>query len=318
MTEWVEVAAGVIVRADGRFLLGRRADGGVYPGYWEFPGGKVEAGEAPADALIRELEEELGVRAEGIRPWLVREHVYEHARVRLHFFEVPVWRGEINDRVHSALSWERADDLRVGPMLPANAPILKALRLPRFMGITQTASIGVKAQLDSIDSALARGLRLIQIREGDMTCSEREGFARQVLIRARRAGALVVVNGDHDLARRLDADGVHLTSGELALTALRPDFEWVGASCHVREELQRASEIGVDYALLGAVKSTPTHPDQATLGWAAFSDLRRDVPVPVFALGGLRMEDMERARRSGAHGIAAIRGAWSADQPFSE
>lgn len=318
MTEWVDVAAGVIVRADGRFLLGQRAEGSFYPGYWEFPGGKVEAGESPGAALIRELDEELGIRAEEVRPWLVREHEYEHARVRLHFFEVSAWRGDIDDRVHSALSWERADALHVGPMLPANGPILKALRLPRVMGITAAGTIGTVPQLDLIDGALARGLRLIQLRERSMSDSEREGFAREVMVRARRAGALVVINGDHELARVLGADGVHLTSCELALANSRPDFEWVGVSCHTRDELEHASGIGVDYAVLGAVRSTPTHPGRPGIGWETFSNLKRGLPLPVFALGGLGIEDMTSARRAGAHGIAAIRGAWRAPQPPSE
>ncbi|HRQ47646.1 MAG TPA: Nudix family hydrolase [Rhodocyclaceae bacterium] len=318
MTEWVDVAAGVIVRADGRFLLGQRAEGSFYPGYWEFPGGKVEAGESPAAALIRELDEELGIHAEEVHPWLVREHEYEHARVRLHFFEVSAWRGDIDDRVHSALSWERADDLQVGPMLPANGPILKALRLPRLMGITAAGTTGTALQLELIDGALARGLRLIQIRERSMGDSEREGFAREVMARARRAGALVVINGDHELARLLGADGVHLTSCELVLSSSRPDFEWVGASCHTRDELERASGIGVDYAVLGTVRRTPTHPDSPGIGWEAFSKLKSGLSVPVFALGGLGIEDMTSARRAGAHGVAAIRGAWRAPQLLSE
>lgn len=318
MNKWVDVAAGVIVRADGRFLLGRRAEGSFYPGYWEFPGGKVEAGESPADALIRELDEELGILAEEVRPWLVREHEYEHARVRLHFFEVPAWRGDIDDRVHSALSWERADELSVGPMLPANGPILKALRLPRVMGITSAGAIGAAQQLALIDAALARGLRLIQIRERGMSDSEREGFAREVMARAKRARALVVINGCPGLARMLGADGVHLTSRELALATSRPGFEWVGASCHTRDELEHAAAIGADYAVLGAVRSTPTHPRRPGIGWEAFSNLKRGLPLPVFALGGLGTDDMTAARRAGAHGIAAIRGAWRASQPFPE
>lgn len=310
MTKRVEVAAGVILRKDGRFLLGQRAPDTYYPGYWEFPGGKVEARETPSQALVRELDEELGIEVTTLRPWLVREHAYEHAHVRLHFFEVAAWRGEIDDRVHSALSWEDVDAPTVGPMLPANGPILKALRLPRCMGITSAVSTGVDASLARLDAALERGLRLIQVREPDLPGEAARAFAAEVVRRAHRRGAWVVINSDQALATASGADGVHLRSAALAGLAQRPDFEWVGASCHTRAELERAAALGLDYAVLGAVHATPTHPGQRGLGWDTFADLVRGLPLPVLALGGVGPDDMDSARMAGAHGIAAIRGAW--------
>lgn len=311
MTKRVEVAAAVITRPDGSFLLGQRAPGTFYPGYWEFPGGKVEPGETPREALVRELREELGIDVKAAWPWLTREFAYEHAHVRLFFFEVPAWSGTVNDHVHSALSWERADKLGVGPMLPANGPILKALCLPRAMGITQAGQVGIETQLLALEGALARGLRLIQVREPDLPPEERLAFARRVLALARPAGALVMVNRDADLARRIGADGLHLPAAQLAITDVRPDFEWVGASCHSRPELERASELGLDYALLGPVQATRTHPEQPGLGWGRFAEMVAGLPLPVLALGGLGPTDLTTARAAGAHGIAAIRGAWN-------
>ncbi|THF63834.1 Nudix family hydrolase [Pseudothauera nasutitermitis] len=312
MKKVVDVSAGVITRPDGSFLLGQRAPGTFYPGYWEFPGGKVEAGETPAAALARELDEELGIRAQVLHPWLMREHHYEHAHVRLHFFEVPVWSGEINDHVHSALAWQRADHLEVAPMLPANGPILKALRLPRTMGITHAGEIGVDAQLAALDAALADGLRLVQIREPGLDAAARAAFAAEAVRRAQAAGALALVNGDVELALRCAADGVHLPAAQLAALGARPDLPWVGASCHTRAELERAAALALDYAVLGAVRATPTHPDQPALGWEGFSALAAELPLPVLALGGLGAADMAAARAAGAHGIAAIRGVWGA------
>lgn len=310
MKKIVDVAAGVITRADGSFLLGQRAPGTFYPGYWEFPGGKVEPGETPAAALVRELDEELGIRAHTLYPWLMREHHYEHAHVRLHFFEVAAWSGEVNDHVHSALAWQRADALAVGPMLPANGPILKALCLPRRMGITHAGEIGVEAQLAALDAALAAGLRLVQVREPVLSAPARESFAAAVVRRAHAAGALVVVNGDVALAQRCGADGVHLPAHQLTALTQRPALPWVGASCHGRDELLRAAELGLDYALLGAVRPTPTHPGRSGLGWEGFARLAAALPMTVLALGGLGDADMAAARVAGAHGIAGIRGMW--------
>ncbi len=306
----VHVAAGVLTRPDGAYLLGQRAPGTVYAGYWEFPGGKVEAGESPAEALCRELDEELGIRVGHLRPWLGREHVYEHAHVCLHFFEVTAWEGEIDDRVHSALAWVRPGASVPEPMLPANGPILKALRLPRMMGITRAAAIGARRQLAELDAALESGLRLVQVREAALAADAREAFAREVVRRARPCGAIVVVNDDLELARRVGADGVHLPARHLACLGGRPDFEWVGASCHTRAELEQAAALSLDYALLGAVLPTATHPGAPCLGWEGFAALAANLPLPVFALGGMSRDDMETARDAGAHGIAAIRAAW--------
>ena len=308
MKKIVHVAAAVITRPDGSFLLGQRAPDTFYPGYWEFPGGKVEPGETPRDALIRELDEELGMQVEVAYPWITREHVYEHAHVSLHFFEVSAWRGEIHDRVHSALSWQQADAMDVGPMLPANGPILKALRLPRLFGITHAGEIGIDAQLARLDAALAGGLRLVQIREPAPPDAAREDFARAVVERCHATGALVMVNDDPALARSIGADGLHLTAHSLAGTAARPDFEWVGASCHNAPDIARAGALGLDYALLGPVLPTPTHPEASGLGWAEFARQRDGNALPVFALGGMKLDMQDEAQAHGAHGIALMRG----------
>jgi 8-oxo-dGTP diphosphatase len=307
----VDVAAAVITRPDGSFLLGRRAPGTFYPGYWEFPGGKVEPGETPRDALIRELHEELGLKVETAWPWITREHDYEHAHVRLHFFEVPRWSGEITDRIHSALSWQRIDAMSVAPMLPANGPVLAALALPHEYGITHAWEIGAEAQLALLEAALARGLKLIQVREAPLAHAARRRFAAEAVASAHRHGARVLINQDAQLARELGADGVHLPAAALAQLDARPDLPLVGASCHTRAELARAAALGIDFAVLGPVMATPTHPDQASLGWTAFSGIVTLLPMPVLALGGLARSDLESARSAGAHGISAIRGAWS-------
>ncbi|MDQ7990539.1 MAG: Nudix family hydrolase [Candidatus Dactylopiibacterium sp.] len=310
MKKIVHVAAAVITRADGSFLLGQRAPDTFYPGYWEFPGGKVEAGESPREALVRELQEELGIRVETAYPWLTREHVYEHAHVSLHFFEVPRWQGEAQSHVHSALAWQAPDRPGVAPMLPANGPILKALRLPRTMGVTQAAQIGVAAQLDALQRALDAGLAWVQVREPDMPLAERIVFMREVEARCAAAGALCSLNAAELPDGFGPARGLHLPARQLMALTARPQAEWVGASCHTRAELEHAAALGLDYALLGHVQQTPTHAGQPDLGWARFAELVTGLPLPVLAIGGLQAHDMEDARRHGAHGIAMIRGAW--------
>lgn len=306
----VEVAAAVIERPDGTFLLGRRPPNGIYSGWWEFPGGKVETGETPHQALVRELQEELGIDVACAYPWIMREHVYEHAHVRLHFFRVTEWSGELRDLQHDQLSWQQADDVFVSPVLPANAPVFSGLRLPMQYGITHAAEIGVEAQLEKLQRALSLGLRLVQLREGALAQEARERFVNAAVDMCHAQGARVLVNGDIELARRARADGVHFSSAQLMALDHRPGFELVAASCHSREELDKAALLELDFVAVGTVQPTQSHPGRPALGWEKFSELARDFPIPVFALGGLSPRDLEIARRNGAHGIAAIRSIW--------
>jgi len=306
----VEVAAAVIQRGDGSFLLGQRPAGKVYAGWWEFPGGKVEAGEAPEHALARELHEELGIEVETAYPWLTRDYDYAHAAVRLRFFRVLKWSGTLRGRESQRFVWQAPDAISVDPLLPANAPILRALKLPTVYAITHAAELGRAELLRRLQQALARGLRLVQVREKGLDEKGLEDFAARVIGLARAHGARVLVNGNLRLARELGADGVHLTSAQLKEIRQRPEFSLVGASCHDAEELARAQALGADFAVLGPVSPTPTHPGAPGLGWARFAELLEDCPLPVYALGGLKPDDLETAWRHGAHGIGMMRGAW--------
>ncbi len=314
MRKITEVAAAVIERpgADGRieFLLGQRAPGTFYPGFWEFPGGKVEPGETPHDALVRELREELGIEVTRADPWLRRQHEYEHAHVRLDFFRVREWHGELHDHVHSALAWQRAEALNVAPMLPANAPVLAALALPDFYAITHAHEIGIDAQLMALVHALEGGLKLVQLREQALDAARRSAFVHAAVDLCHQYGARALVSGDVDLAQASGADGVHLPAQQLAMQSLRPKFPLVAASCHSTAELERAASLGCDFAVFGPVRATTTHPGVAGIGWNNFAAAVAVPPLPTFALGGVSRTDCDVAQRAGAHGIAAIRAAW--------
>ncbi|MBU3696059.1 Nudix family hydrolase [Dechloromonas sp.] len=308
----VEVAAAVMLREGSRqFLLAQRPEGKVYAGYWEFPGGKVEAGETVRDALIRELYEELGITVTDCSPWLTRVFTYPHATVRLNFWRVTAWSGEIGITApleHAAVDWQNTGKpATVKPILPANDPILKALSLPTQMAITMAEIDGVERQLERLESALTNGLRLIQIRDKTLPPAQRLWFAETVCQLARSHGALVLVNDDTDLAGRIGADGLHLSAASLGACSARPDFAWVGASCHGQDEIRHAGELGLDYALLGPVLPTPTHPEAAGLGWSGFARETIGNTLPVFALGGMKQTLLTTAQAHGAHGIALMR-----------
>lgn len=131
-----EVAVGVLIQPDGHFLLTSRPSGKVYAGYWEFPGGKLEAGESVAQALQRELHEELGIEALEIQPWKSELVDYPHALVRLNFCKVLSWRGALQMREGQSCAWQQLP-VQMTPVLPGTVPVLQWLAEERqFAGAT--------------------------------------------------------------------------------------------------------------------------------------------------------------------------------------
>jgi 8-oxo-dGTP diphosphatase len=306
----MEVVAAILTRPDGSVFLASRPEGKAYAGYWEFPGGKVEPGEALDAALARELREELGIGVTRAHRWITRVFVYPHASVRLNFFRVFEWRGEPHPREGQTFSWQQPDAVTVSPLLPANFPVLKALTLPPVYAISHAEALGAEVFLARLDAALNKGIKLIQVRDKSLGEAVRLQLAREVVRRARPYHARVLVNGSAELALAAGAAGVHLDSLALTMLARRPDVEWVGASCHDDAELARAVGLGADFVLLSPVLPTLTHPGAATLGWEKFSKWAAASPIPVYGLGGLTHEDVGLAIGHGAHGVALLRAAW--------
>jgi 8-oxo-dGTP diphosphatase len=306
----VEVAAAVLVRPNGEFLLAQRPSRTVYAGYWEFPGGKIESGETPDQGLRRELHEELGIDVEQAYPWMMQTFTYPHATVRLHFFRVTTWRGEPHGREGQHLAWQQPGAIEVEPLLPANTPVLRALTLPHEYAVSNAVAVGAEVFFRALQQRLATGLRLVQLREPALDTPKLESLAAQALVLTRKAGARLLINGDVELARRVGADGVHLNARQLMRTSTRPDFELVGASVHTAEELRQTEQLGLDFAVLGSVRATPTHPDAAPLGWDGFRAVVQGAHLPVYAIGGMQPGDLATAWSCGAHGVAMIRGSW--------
>jgi 8-oxo-dGTP diphosphatase len=296
-----EVAAAVIERP-GEFLLAQRPEGKPYPGYWEFPGGKIEPGEDARTALARELEEELGIRVREATPWITRMYTYTHATVRLHFYRVTAWEGEPRPLEDQAIAWQRVGHPEVSPMLPANAPVLAALALPSVMVVSSAAETGLDDWIAKLATAVQREPLLVQVREKSWDRQRLQHFLSRALARAEPFGGRVVVNSD--CGDYPQSTGVHLTSAALMSLQARPSQALVGASCHDERELDHAAALGVDYVVVGPVKATASHPDAAPLGWARFAALVRDRPMPSYAIGGLTRDDLREARTHGAHGVA--------------
>jgi 8-oxo-dGTP diphosphatase len=307
VTKITEVAAAVIERP-GEFLLAQRPEGKPYPGYWEFPGGKIEPGEDARAALTRELREELGIEVREATPWITRIYAYTHATVRLHFFRVIRWDGEPRPLEDQAIRWQRAGAPDVAPMLPANAPVLAALALPAVMVVSNAREQGIDDWVNALAERALQEKLLVQVREKGLDRMRVQHVLSRALVRVEPFGSRVVVNSDCGAFPQ--CEGVHLTSRALMAAASRPAGSLVGASCHDEAELAQARKLELDYVVVGPVKATASHPAAAPLGWERFEELVRGLPMPVYAIGGLARADLDDAKRRGAHGVALMRAAF--------
>ncbi len=315
-------AVGVIMHSNGLVLLAERPVGKPWAGYWEFPGGKIESNEKPEQALKRELQEELGIVAKSIYPWITRSFDYaakyddagklESAAktVKLHFFMVTEWDGEPFGLEKQTISWQNPEKVTVSPMLPANAPIFSALSLSPIYAISNLSELGEDLFFERLKIALENGLMMILVREKQLSAEDLQLFAEHVIELANPYEAKVLIHSDLVLAKALHAAGVHFSGQDLMQLQARPGGMLCGASCHNKQELARAAALGLDYVLLSPVKETRSHAEAKPLGWDAFSDLIKEYAMPVYALGGMQVKDLHIARRHGAHGIAMQRSLW--------
>jgi 8-oxo-dGTP diphosphatase len=308
----IHVAAAALVDADGRILLARRHDDSHQGGLWEFPGGKLERGESVATGLCREIEEELGVVVRAHRPLIRITHHYDDRSVLLDVHRVDAWDGEPHGREGQPLAWVAPMALGDYPMPAADVPIVTALQLPPVYLVTPPRVDDAQPFLQRLETALADGVRLVQLRLFDMPPGPLRDLARRACELCHGAGARVLVNGPVDLVDAVGADGLHLNSRALRELRARPldPGRLVAASCHDADELARAARLDVDFALLSPVLPTRSHPDAEPLGWDRFADWVAAANLPVYALGGMRPEMLPEAWRHGAQGIAGIRGLW--------
>lgn len=309
----LDIAVGVLVDSAGRVLIARRRAHTPGAGFWEFPGGKREAGEAIDVCLARELAEEIGIDVKRGQPLVRFAHDRGPRPVRLHVWRIDDWQGQPSGLEGQVVRWAEPGTLDLSTLLPATEVIINALRLPPRYLITPGLTDGDPATwLSGIDRALADGIRLIRMRDPALDDAAYEKIVAAVVERAHAAGAQVLLDRDAALMQRVGADGLHWPAQRLIDAAQRPldRRHWVAVSAHDSSDLRRAAAIGVDFATLSPVQPSMTHPQAAVLDWPGFAEQRGDWALPVYALGGLAGADIDTARTHNAQGVAAIRGFW--------
>ena len=296
----VHVAAAAIIK-DEQILLALRPKHQHQGGLWEFPGGKLEPNEQPEQALVRELQEELGIQATQWQPLIQIPHHYPDKSVYLHVFVVSAYQGQPQGREGQQIQWVARNQLTDYAFPAANQPILQALQLPNYIAITPTdlSCETIAAYIEQLPAATGVQLRLKHLSES---------HAREIALTAKPLLASRGLPGylNHpqlEIAQDLGL-GIHLTGQQLQQA--QPGTADFSASCHTPHELALAAQLGARFALLGPVQETRSHPQQTALGWPHFSQWVAEATLPVYALGGLSRAQLAQARQAGAQGVAGI------------
>ena len=304
----IHVAVAVIKNPRQEVLVALRRPDSHQGGLWEFPGGKVEEGESVFTALQREIQEELDLSISAAFPFIKISHDYGDKRVLLDVWQVTEFGGTAIGREGQQIQWLPPVDMQEQDFPAANRRIIDLLKLPLEMAITPALQ-ELTALSDYLEKVAAADVKLVQLRQKQLPTDALLKWASHAGALCERLDLQLVLNASVDLIPVLpDGMGLHLSATELGkFTAppAKPDT-FLGCSCHSRDELRRAEALSVDYALLSPVAETKKYPAGAPFGWPGFAELAADVSVPVYALGGLRREDLDIAQSMGAVGIAGI------------
>ncbi len=304
------VVAAILEREDGRVLLAERPAGKADAGLWEFPGGKVEAGETAAQALARELHEELGIHIDHAVRLMSVHQPRATDSLELQAWRVIGYRGEVRPREQQQLRWLPPTGIEPAQLCAADRPIARTLQWPDQLLITpDPADLPRSTFLRRIDHAIADGLRLIRLRSKRALPDDLIDACER---RLTAAGGCLLLGAADFPRRRANLSGLYLSSQQLDGSVPQPlDPETpVFASVHHARDIVCASAIGVDVLVIAPVLATASHPEAHTLGWDGFARLLAQSSLPAFALGGLQRAHLTPARSHGALGIAAIGGLW--------
>ena len=300
----IRVAVGVVQDSNGQLLITERPRHAHLGGLWEFPGGKLEADESVQQALARELLEEVGITVQTAEPLITVRHDYGDRNVELDVWLVTAFTGTAQPLEGQAMRWVRPQQLGDFAFPAANRAIVKAVQLPKHYAIVE--SDNADTVLAQCQHLLESGITLLQLRLKQLPPQALAGLWQPLQQLFEHHPITVLINSDLPAAP-FQAAGLHLSSRQLALCTQRPAHHaWVAASCHTLAELQHAEALGLDFAVLGPVHPTASHPNATTLGWDGLQALLDQVNLPVYALGGLQPSDTAIARQHGAQGIAGI------------
>lgn len=309
----VHVVVAIIQNSLQEVLVSRRKSDAHLGGLLEFPGGKVEKNEASADALRRELAEELNIQLIKSTPLIQIPYTYSDRKILLDAYLVSEYSGDVTAHEGQKIYWKSIKSLSDDDFPAANYGLIRALKLPKIFPVTPNYSQNPGNFLMKFESVVSKdSINIIQLRSHELELSEYVKLAKQCAALCSNYGVRLIVNNEVNSLNESQAAGIHLTSDKLLSTKKRPldATKLVGASCHNLIEVEHANMLGLDYIFIGPVIEKNFSENSKTLEWDGFAELSKHSLIPAYAIGGLSETDIDACVSHGGHGIAAIRSFW--------
>lgn len=311
----VHVAVAVIQNSTGQYFIAKRPKEAHQGGLWEFPGGKVEDNETVVEALERELLEEIGIMLIQATPLIKIHHEYHDKSVVLDVRCVNEFTGQAFGKEGQETCWINKNEFSLYDFPEANRAIINTIQLPDKYMITGGFE-SEKELLSKIQLGFKKDIKLIQFRAHHLNELIYFDYAKKIYDICAKENVILLLNTSIEHYLKYNASnfshGLHLTSKEIELfTSLSLDKKLlISTSIHSQRELIKAQERKIDFVVLSPVNKTQSHPNVTPLGWEGFKKLVEKSCLPVYALGGMKEEDLNKAKVSGAQGIAAIGAFW--------
>jgi 8-oxo-dGTP diphosphatase len=307
----LHVAVAIITNHRNEVLISLRSKTAHQGGLWEFPGGKLEAGESALDALKREIHEELNIVIHKASVFKTIHHHYSDKNVLLEFWCIESFSGKPLGAEGQKIKWQSVHNLNEEEFPMANRAIIRSLKLPQRYMITGSFVDHLDFEL-KLKSSLEKGISLVQLRCKQISTQEYKKLVGISVSLCKKYNAILLLNTTVEIFSEVQAHGLHLSSQMLSSMQSRPvnDNVLLSVSCHTEGEIEKAKLFNADIILLSPVKATQSHPGVEGIGWEKFKLLSSNINSPVYALGGMGEADMVDARSSGAQGVAAISSFW--------
>jgi len=301
----IKAVVGVLRNKSGQLLIAKRQDHQFMAGFWELPGGKIENNENPEETIIRELNEELGIKVDDLSLHQTMQHTYTDRTVELCIYNIDQYQNIPIGIEGQKIAWVSVQDLYNYQLLPTMKAFIDSITLPNKYWITPSSNHQSEAWMKKFNEKITQDISLIQLRSKTMLDDQ---FIEEVHNKCQQHNVKLLINTIKKSFNESYCDGWHITTSEMLVLKSRPctNDKLLGASTHNLSEALKAQAIGADFVVISPVQATQTHPDTVPLGWAGAQEVVDKLNIPVYFLGGMGSKDLDRTLKNGAQGIAGV------------
>ncbi|MEO1890251.1 MAG: Nudix family hydrolase [Candidatus Thioglobus sp.] len=301
----IKAVVGVLRNESGQILIAKRQDHQFMAGFWELPGGKIESDETTEETIIRELNEELGVKVNTLSLHQTMQHTYADRMVELCIYNIDQYQNTPLGIEGQQIAWVSVQELHNYQLLPTMKAFINSITLPNKYWITPSTNHQSESWMKKFDEKMTQDISLIQLRSKTTLDNH---FIAELHDKCKQHNVKLLINTIDKSFDESHCDGWHITTDEMLKLNKNPcdENKLLGASTHSLDEALKAQEIGADFVVISPVQATQTHPETIPIGWKAAEEVVRKLNIPVYFLGGMDLEDLDKTLKIGAQGIAGV------------